>query len=148
MHQNSYRVMQREDIDAVMAIEQTVHSHPWSIGNFTDSFDSGYYACVLERDEKIIAYGMMMMVLDEAHLLNLSVAKAHQKQGLGRELLSNMIIEAREKSAVNMFLEVRESNVAAIKLYERIGFSEMSVRRDYYRTDDGRENAILMGMAI
>ena len=136
------------DLDAVMQIEPTIYSHPWTRGNFSDSLKSGYQAWVLEEDGKIIGYSLTMMVLDEAHLLNLSIAKSHQKQGLGRYLLSHMIAIARHHNALNMFLEVRASNQAAISLYESMGFCEMSIRRGYYPANSGREDAILMGLAL
>jgi len=136
------------DLDAIMQIEPTIYSHPWTRGNFSDSLKSGYQAWVLEEDGKIIGYSLTMMVLDEAHLLNLSIAKSHQKQGLGRYLLSHMIAIARHHNAMNMFLEVRASNQAAISLYESMGFCEMSIRRGYYPANGGREDAVLMGLAL
>ena len=142
------RPMQLEDIDVVMSIEPHIYSHPWTRGNFTDSLQSGYSAWVLMQDQKIIGYALMMMVLDEAHLLNLSIAKAYQKQGLGRLLLEHMITISKNHRAANMFLEVRASNVSAIVLYENIGFNEMAIRRAYYPAGNGREDAVLMGLAL
>jgi ribosomal-protein-alanine N-acetyltransferase len=142
------RPMQMEDLDAVMAIEPTIYSHPWTRGNFSDSLTSGYSAWVLLQQQKIIGYALMMMVLDEAHLLNISVAKSHQKQGFGRYLLEHMLEIAKRHHAANMFLEVRTSNTTAISLYEHMGFCEMAVRRGYYPAHQGREDAILMGLAL
>ncbi len=146
--QYQFRSMQAADLVAIMKIEPHVYSHPWSQGNFIDSLNSGYPACVLEYEGKIIGYSLMMMVLDEAHLLNLSIANAHQKQGLGRLLLEHMIQVAKNKKAANMFLEVRASNISAIALYENIGFNEMAIRRSYYPAHSGREDAVLMGLTI
>lgn len=146
--QYQFRPMQEADLDAIMEIESLIYSHPWSRGNFSDSLVSGYSAWVLLDGAKIIGYALMMMVLDEAHLLNLSVAKAYQKQGLGRMLLEHMIAIAKKHDAANMFLEVRPSNVSAIALYENIGFNEMAVRRGYYPAHNGREDAVLMGLAL
>ena len=140
--------MQEADLATVMQIEPTVYSHPWTRGNFNDSLKSRHQAWVLTQSAEIVGYALMMMVLDEAHLLNISVAKPHQKQGLGRMLLTHMTDLARELNALNMFLEVRASNVAAITLYDDIGFVEMSVRRGYYPTAKGREDAVLMGLAL
>ena len=140
--------MQMDDLDAIMLIEPTIYTHPWTRGNFSDSLNSGYSAWVLEANQKIIGYALLMMVLDEAHLLNLSVAKSHQKQGLGRYLLEHMLQIAQNHKAANMFLEVRPSNISAIALYENLGFCEMAVRRNYYPAHDGREDAVLMGLAI
>lgn len=144
----SLRPMQMDDLDAIMQIEPTIYSHPWTRGNFSDSLNSGYSAWVLESEGKMIGYALMMMVMDEAHLLNLSIAKPQQKQGLGRYLLEHMIDKAKQYKAANMFLEVRPSNVSAIALYENLGFCEMAVRRGYYPAAHGREDAVLMGLAL
>lgn len=146
--QYQFRPMTEADLDAIMEIEPHIYSHPWSRGNFSDSLVSGYSAWVLLDGTKIIGYALMMMVLDEAHLLNLSVAKDYQKQGLGRQLLEHMITIAKKHDAANMFLEVRPSNISAIALYENIGFNEMAVRRGYYPAHNGREDAVLMGLAL
>lgn len=146
--QYQLRPMQMDDLDAIMQIESTIYSHPWTRGNFSDSLNSGYSAWVLESGGEIIGYALMMMVLDEAHLLNLSVAKSYQKRGLGRYLLEHMLKIAKNHKAANMFLEVRPSNISAIALYENMGFCEMAVRRGYYPAAHGREDAVLMGLAL
>lgn len=143
-----FRPMQAADLDAIMAIEPTIYPYPWSRGNFSDSLDAGYSGWVYEENGVIIGYAMLMLVLDEAHLLNISIAKSHQGRGLGAALLEYMMQVARGHGAANMFLEVRPSNLAAIRLYERTGFNEMAVRRGYYPAADGREDALLMGMAL
>lgn len=140
--------MQMHDLDTVMQIEPTIYSHPWTRGNFSDSLSNGYSGWVLEQNAEIIGYSLLMIVMDEAHLLNLSVIKNKQKQGLGRFLLEHMLKVAKNHQATNMFLEVRPSNVSAIALYEKLGFSEMAVRRGYYPSDNGREDAVLMGLAL
>ncbi|MDP3678568.1 MAG: ribosomal protein S18-alanine N-acetyltransferase [Methylotenera sp.] len=140
--------MVASDLDAIMQIEPHIYSHPWTRGNFSDSLKSEHSAWVLEHDAEIIGYALMMMVLDEAHLLNLSITKAYQKQGLGRLLLEHMIQIAQKLKAVNMFLEVRSSNISAITLYENIGFNEMAIRRGYYPAQNGREDAVLMGLVL
>lgn len=145
---DQFRTMQHGDLDAVMAIEPHIYPYPWTRGNFSDSLSSGYSAWVLVRNEQIIAYSLMMLVLDEAHLLNLSVAKDYQKQGLGRLLLEYMVEIAKSNQMANMFLEVRPSNISAIALYENMGFNEMAIRRAYYPAADGREDAVLMGLAL
>jgi ribosomal-protein-alanine N-acetyltransferase len=143
-----FRPMTERDLDAIMEIEPHIYSHPWTRGNFADSLKSAHSAWVLVQDANIIGYALMMMVLDESHLLNLSISQSYQKQGLGRLLLEHMIQIAQDLKAANMFLEVRASNISAIALYENIGFNEMAVRRGYYPAHHGREDAILMGLAI
>jgi ribosomal-protein-alanine N-acetyltransferase len=144
----AFRPMQMADVDAIMAIEPTIFPYPWSRGNFTDSLHSGYSCWVTEHDGKIMGYAVLMMVLDEAHILNISIAKPYQGQGFGRDLLMHMIDIARQRNALNMFLEVRPSNQSAIGLYESIGFNEMAIRRNYYPAANGREDAVLMGLAL
>ena len=146
--QYNFRPMQMDDLDAIMEIEPKIYPHPWTRGNFSDSLNSGYSAWVLLLNERIIGYALLMMVLDEAHLLNLSIASAYQKQGLGRLLLEHMLKIAQNHHATNMFLEVRPSNISAIALYENIGFNEMAIRRGYYPSATGREDAVLMGLAL
>ncbi|MDI1298106.1 ribosomal protein S18-alanine N-acetyltransferase [Methylotenera sp.] len=146
--QYQFRPMQMDDLDAIMAIEPKIYPYPWTRGNFSDSLTSGYSAWVMMLNEQIIGYSLMMLVLDEAHLLNLSVAKSYQKQGLGRTLLEYMVSIAKNNQMANMFLEVRPSNISAIALYENMGFNEMAVRRGYYPAATGREDAVLMGLAL
>ena len=143
-----FRPMQMDDLESIMAIEPQIYPYPWTRGNFSDSLSSGYSAWVMVLNEQIIGYSLMMLVLDEAHLLNLSVAKSYQKQGLGRTLLEHMVSIARKSQMANMFLEVRPSNISAIALYENMGFNEMAVRRKYYPAPNGREDAVLMGLAL
>ena len=142
------RPMQMTDLDAIMQIEPTIFPFPWSRGNFSDSLNSGYSCWVMELDGDIMGYGVLMMILDEAHLLNISIASNQQGHGFGRTLLEHMMQLGRKHGGLNMFLEVRPSNVAAIALYESIGFNEMAVRRNYYPAKHGREDAVLMGMAL
>ena len=146
--QYQFRPMQMDDLESIMAIEPQIYPYPWTRGNFSDSLSSGYSAWVLMLNGNIIGYSLMMLVLDEAHLLNLSVAKPYQKQGLGRTLLEHMVSIAKSNQMANMFLEVRPSNISAIALYENMGFNEMAIRRKYYPAANGREDAVLMGLAL
>jgi len=146
--QYQFRPMRMDDLDAIMAIEPQIYPYPWTRGNFSDSLNSGYTAQVLLEGERIVGYSLMMLVLDEAHLLNLSIAKTYQKQGLGRTLLEHMVAIAKNSQMANMFLEVRQTNISAIALYENMGFNEMAIRRSYYPAANGREDAILMGLAL
>jgi ribosomal-protein-alanine N-acetyltransferase len=142
------RPMTASDLDAIMAIERVNFPFPWTEGNFKDSMNSGYMCLVMEQGKELIGYAVLMMVLDEAHLLNISVAKSYQGQGWGRYLLVQMMEIGREKGGLNMFLEVRPSNRSALGLYESMGFNEMGIRPGYYPAHNGREDAVLMGMAL
>ncbi len=142
------RPMTASDLDVIMAIERVNFPFPWTEGNFKDSMNSGYMCLVMEQGKQLMGYAILMMVLDEAHLLNISVAQSHQGQGWGRYLLIQMMEIGREKGGLNMFLEVRPSNHSALGLYESMGFNEMGIRPGYYPAHNGREDAVLMGMAL
>ena len=88
------------------------------------------------------------VVLDEATLFNIAVDPAFQRRGLGRELLTHLIRELETRDVFTLWLEVRASNVAAIALYESLGFNEATIRRNYYPTAEGREDAIIMALPI
>jgi ribosomal-protein-alanine N-acetyltransferase len=136
--------MREPELDAVIAIEQAVHVHPWSRGNFSDSIAAGYHCWVAHRIGELVGYGVLTIGAGEAHLLNLSVAPDWQRRGVGTELTRFFMQLASENGAGKMYLEVRPSNAAARALYSAHGFAEIGVRRDYYPAVDGRENAIVM----
>lgn len=144
----SFRPMCLDDLDKVMASELKIYSHPWTLGNFRDSLNAGYSCWIYEYGESLIGYGLVMLAAGEAHLLNVGVAKEWQRQGMGRKLMQHLIKVAREYQAEFMFLEVRPSNIPAIRLYEDIGFNEMAIRKNYYPAHNGREDAVLMGMTL
>jgi ribosomal-protein-alanine N-acetyltransferase len=144
----AFRPMRVEDLDTILLIEQDIYSHPWTLGNFRDSLYAGYSCWVMECDGYLVGYGVLMIGVDEAHLLNLSVAATQQRRGFGRTLLDYFIDLARGCQAERLLLEVRPSNRAARALYDSAGFRELYVRRNYYPSSAGREDAILMGLDL
>jgi ribosomal-protein-alanine N-acetyltransferase len=103
---------------------------------------------LLGERRDLIAYSIVMIAIDDAHLLNLSVARAYQRSGHGWRMLEWMAQRAREYGARSMLLEVRPSNVDALRLYARYGFARIGVRRGYYPAHGGREDAIVMRIAL
>jgi len=142
------RAFRESDLDRVTAIEAAIYSHPWTRGNFVDSIKAGYTCHVMKVAGEVIGYGVMMVAVREAHLLNLSIASEWQRQGYGRSLLLHFIELARRSDALQMLLEVRMSNDAGRKLYASMGFEPVAVRPGYYPAPYGREDAILMGMNL
>lgn len=140
------RQMTLSDLEAVIAIEREVFLFPWTRGNFSDSVNAGYHCLVLDQGGQLFGYGVMTVGADEAHLLTLSIAMESQRKGWGERLLRHFIQIARDLHARSMFLDVRVSNVAAARLYERIGFSKVGRRRDYYPAMGGREDSVIMEM--
>jgi len=142
------RPMTGADLPAVMAIESAIYAFPWTRGNFSDSLAAGYSCWICVRDDELIGYAVLMLASDEAHLLNLSIAAACQRQGYGGLLLRRLGEVARGCGARQILLEVRPSNVAGLGLYERHGFKQMGMRRDYYPAQAGREDALILGLPL
>lgn len=143
-----FRPMMESDIDDILAIENSAYMHPWSAVIFQDCLRVGYCSWVLEQDRWIIGYGVMSVGAGECHLLNLCIEPARQNQGYGALLLDHLLDLAREHHAETAFLEVRPSNRFAIKLYERAGFNEVGMRRNYYPAIIGREDAIIFARSL
>jgi [ribosomal protein S18]-alanine N-acetyltransferase len=142
--QLSFEPMSVMDLDDVAAIEQRSYPFPWTYGVFVDSLAAGYRAWVARDGDLIIGYALMMVVLDEVHLLNITIAPERQGNGLGKTLLNYLFDDARAQGTRFMFLEVRPSNAAAIEMYYRFGFMKIGERRGYYPAAYGREDAIVM----
>lgn len=140
--------MRSEDLGEVLAIERRAYLHPWSHANFTDSLAAGYCAWTCRLHEELLGYAVMMLVLDEAHLLNLTVAPQWQRRGYGTLIMEHLFDVARSHGARNMFLEVRPSNAAALTLYAKLGFQVTGRRRGYYPAVGGREDAVLMALTL
>jgi ribosomal-protein-alanine N-acetyltransferase len=146
----NYEPMQKSDLADVVALEQSVYPHPWSMANFEDSLSSNYEAWILrDRDGALLGYFLLMAVVDEAHLLNVAVSAEKQGQGLGRFLLNQAVACSRGLGMESVLLEVRPSNTRALEIYERYGFKQIGRRKGYYPAADGqREDAIVMRFGI
>ncbi len=138
------RDMVLADLERVLAIEQRIHYYPWTRGNFMDALNSKYSCRVDEEQDQMVGYIVFMSVVDEMHLLNISIAAEYQRQGRATALLNEMLQVARGLNMQRVILEVRSSNLAALALYRNAGFSELAVRRNYYPTGIGREDAVVM----
>lgn len=142
-----FRPMQAADLPMVMAVEREIYAFPWTEGNFQDALLAGYSCWIMEMDRQLAGYGVLMVGVEECHLLNISVAAGWQRQGLGARLLSYLGGVARSLGAQRMLLEVRPSNVPARALYEGAGFVLLAQRRGYYPAPGGREDALVMEWA-
>jgi len=140
--------MTEADLPAVMAIEADIYEFPWTEGNFRDSLAAGYSCWTYAVDGELIGYCVVMLAADEGHLLNLSIAAARQRQGYGGMLLQQLCELGRRRGARLIFLEVRPSNPAGLRLYERHGFERVGLRRDYYPAPQGREDALIYKLAL
>jgi ribosomal-protein-alanine N-acetyltransferase len=144
----TYARMDERHLEEVVGIERAVHGHPWTGGNFADSLAAGYECWVARCGETLVGYAVVMIAADEAHLLNLSVARDWQRRGIGAELTRFVVKLARMAGARTIYLEVRPSNVPARALYRAHGFAEIGQRRDYYPAAGGREDAVIMELEL
>ncbi|EXI82250.1 MAG: ribosomal-protein-alanine N-acetyltransferase [Candidatus Accumulibacter appositus] len=132
------------DVDEMLAVEQRVYPFPWTRGNFVDSIAAGYSVWGCRVAGELIGYFVVMVAVDEAHLLNLSVDGKRQGMGFGARLLRHAMRSARQAGAMVLLLEVRPSNDRAMALYQHFGFQQIGLRRDYYAAAAGREDALVL----
>lgn len=144
----AFRPMELADFPRIMTVEREVYPYPWTPGNFTDSIRAGYCCRIMECGGEMTGYGVLAMGAGEAHLLNLSVASAWQRQGLGNLLLRHFIGHARGSGAAVLLLEVRPSNVPARRLYAAAGFRQVGLRKGYYPAMAGREDALVLELPL
>ena len=159
----SFAPMTADDLDTVHAVEVSAYAHPWSRRNFLDSLQSGHPAVMLLAEplpqdrhlplrsdgRLLLGYLVAMPGVDEVHLLNITVAPAHQRQGWARFMLDALVLWSRGQGAQWLWLEVRQSNAPARRLYTRYGFAEVGLRRGYYPlAHQRREDAVVMGLNL
>jgi ribosomal-protein-alanine N-acetyltransferase len=142
------RPMHEGDVRPVMDIERRAYQFHWTEGIFRDCLRVGYCCWIMELSGMVTGYGIMSLVVGEAHLLNICVAPELQRQGYGRLLLEHFMELARERGAGQMFLEVRLSNTAALNLYRQSGFNEVGMRKNYYPGEKGREDALILAIEL
>lgn len=131
------RDMSASDIPNVVALEREVYPQPWSEGVFRDELsllNRSYL--VIEDDGRLVAYGGMLTVERDAHITTVAVDPSARRNRLGTRLMLALVDEALAAGAEHLTLEVRASNDAARRLYERFGFATVGVRKNYYLTED------------
>ncbi|MES3040894.1 MAG: ribosomal protein S18-alanine N-acetyltransferase [Pseudomonadota bacterium] len=141
------RAMTTDDLPVVFTIEQVSHPSPWPMKGLQESLQN-HAAFVLEQGETVVGFAFVQRILDEAHLLDIAITPSQRGQGLGRELLRQLMDEVLAVGVTIWFLEVRVSNLAAIGLYQSLGYNELSLRRNYYDGPDGKEDALLMACSM
>ena len=137
-----------DDLDALLAIEQRAYAIPWSRGNLSDSLQQGHIGLSCRLDGQLLGYAFMMQVIDEMHLLNLTIDPLWQGRGWGKRLLEVVMDRARVLGCTQLLLEVRHGNTRALKLYRDAGFTQIGVRQQYYPALHGREDAVVMRSAL
>lgn len=138
------RPMREADLNEVLEVERSAYEFPWTRSIFRDCLRVGYHCFVYQAATGLAGHGIMSIGADECHLLNICVHPDYQRRGLGRDLINFLLAFARRRDAQVALLEVRMSNVSAYKLYTKLGFDEIGIRKDYYPARYGREDAIIL----
>ena len=159
----SFLPMQVADLDAVLEIEAASHLYPWSKGNFSDSLAAGHWAyCIRPQVDQAIkgsyldpavlwAYCILFPAVDELHLLNLTVSPKLRKLGLASRMMTAIEGVAVQQNMPRIILEVRPSNIAAVTLYQKLGYEQIGIRKNYYPAAPQlgtREDALVMAKSI
>ena len=159
----SFLPMQTADLDEVLKIESVSHIHPWTKGNFSDSLAAGHWAyCIRPQVDQAIkgsyldstvlwAYCILFPAVDELHLLNITVSPKLRKLGLGSRMMAAIEGVAAQQNIPRIILEVRPSNIAAVTLYQKLGYEQIGIRKNYYPADPQlgiREDALVMAKSI
>jgi [ribosomal protein S18]-alanine N-acetyltransferase len=159
----SFLPMQVADLNAVLEIEAVSHLHPWSKGNFSDSLAAGHWAyCIRPQVDHAIkgsyldpailwAYCILFPAVDELHLLNITVSPKLRKLGLASRMMAAIEGVATQQNMPRIILEVRPSNIAAVTMYQKLGYEHIGIRKNYYPADPQlgtREDALVMAKSI
>ena len=135
--------LNKEHIDDLVFIENSCFSHPMSKANLLDSITNEKYVFLgFVVDDKVVAYGSVFIVSGEAYINNIAVLDDFRKQGIAKTIVNQLISICESKNCEFVTLEVRESNLPAISLYEKKGFEKVTIRKNYY--NEPIENAIIM----
>lgn len=130
-----------KDINEILAIENDIFSTPYSREIYHELLHNNpqIISLKIEKDEQLVGYALMHVLFEQANLLTIGIKRSYQHQGLGQQLLIDIMKEVVDIGVNTIFLEVRVSNIAAIKLYKKLGFIQNRLRKNYYGIEDGIE---------
>lgn len=142
--------MNEEDLPLVIEIENICYPNPWRLSSFKGEIEnrpiSNPYVIIYRPLEKIIGYIIYWHIRNEVQISNIAISPDYRQLGVGEGVLRKVLLDMRHKSAEFVFLEVRPSNLAARRLYEKLGFTILGLRKGYYRNPS--EDAIIMGKSL
>lgn len=143
-----FSVLTSAHLPELMTLEQACHSHPWSENTMDSCIGGRYFNQGLWINQQLVGFYIAEQAGDDICLMDICVHPQHQGQGLAQQLMNHLLAQATTKQAQNIFLEVRASNTAAINLYTRHEFIETGLRPNYYPSEQGREDAIVMARVM
>jgi len=141
------RNLEAADIETLLALDTATNPHPWNRNQWQDSLTN--HLCLgIESHDTLQGVAITMQLPDEAELLLIAIQPEMQGKGLGRDLLAKLSIQLREQGKQRLFLEVRASNLVAQRCYLASGFTEIGRRKQYYPSENGREDALLYALNL
>ena len=143
-----FREISLGDLDGIVQIERAVNPSPWGEEALRDTIASSGHHLMSLREGRAVGFLLSSFVLDEAQLLLIGVSPDWQGVGVGGQLLKELINRSQNQGQKLIYLEVRNGNERAIRLYRSLGFRDIGVRRDYYPGLVGREDAIVMSLQL
>jgi len=140
----NYRPMGIKDVEAVHHIEMNIFPTPWSLKSYRFEVERNQASLpwVAELEERIIAYIVPWILVDEIHIANLAVHPNFRNKGIASKLLVGALLRARKAGVISSTLEVRSGNDAAQGLYRSLGYEKVGTRKAYYK--DNGEDAMIM----
>jgi ribosomal-protein-alanine N-acetyltransferase len=142
------RAMRPVDLPLVYALEVMGQEVPWSKSYFRRVLRQGASCWVLERDGEIFGFGIVSFIDEWAHIMNMAVAPAYRRRGLGRRILLHLLRVAKQHGCRRVFLEVRPTNQAAVALYRQLRFHFRAIQKHYYPTRGRRQDALILARSL
>lgn len=142
-HTWTIRQMTEEDVAAVAALEEGNFSRPWSYDAFLKTLSDENYIVIIAKDtDALLGYCVLLCTGEEADITNVCTAPEARGKGVATEMMTALMEAGKSRGVAEFFLEVRESNTPARKLYTKLGFEEIGLRKNYY--EEPKEHAVLM----
>lgn len=136
------------DAGIMAGIAAKSHSHPMSEANIASCFGRFYLCFGIYHNQQLLGYVILFQLFEQATIIDICIEPENLGMGLGKRLMQHAINQMKQTEAEMMLLEVRQSNERAIALYQHLGFVNSGIRKNYYKTTDGNEDAILMNLLL
>ena len=137
------RKMEKQDVSQIAKLEELCFSDPWSENSIVSELDNRLsYWLVATENDNVIGYVGSQTVLDGTDMMNIAVSPQYRRRGIAEALVNTLIQDLQKKGVVFLMLEVRKSNTSAIALYEKLGFVQVGIRKNYYRKP--KEDALIL----
>tara|TARA_Y100001958_G_C21183821_1_gene513252 strand:+ start:802 stop:1263 length:462 start_codon:yes stop_codon:yes gene_type:complete len=140
--------MRIDDLDMVYNLEADAYQFPWTKEIIRDCILYNYDSYSVFFGDKIVGYIISKISYPETHILNLTVNSKFRNNGVGTSLIQLIIDDARIRNSKDVILEVRSSNVSAQSLYKKLSFEMIGLRKDYYESKEGREDALVLKLEL